>query len=61
MRQMENKNMTKFLEEAVHTVVCTQYKYKYRKLLERIDAIKRNIMHQIENKTNGQCCMEKKQ
>ena len=44
MRQMENRNMTRFLEEAVHTVVCTQYKYKYRKLLERIDAIKCNIM-----------------
>ena len=40
--------MTKFLEEAVHTVVCTQYKYKYRKLLERIDMIKRNIMYQIK-------------
>ena len=26
MRQMENKNMTRFLEEAMHTVVCTQYK-----------------------------------
>ena len=48
MRQMENKNMTRFLEEAVHTVVCTQYKYKYRKLLERIDAIKHNITYKIE-------------
>ena len=45
---MENINMTKFLEEAVHTVVCTQYKYKYRKLLERIDAIKSNITYKIE-------------
>ena len=48
MRQMENKNMTKFLEEAVHAVVFTQYKYRYRKLLERIDAIKRNITYKIE-------------
>ena len=40
MRQRENRKRTKYLEEAVHTVVCTQYKYKYQKLLERIDAIK---------------------
>ena len=48
MRQMENKKMTKFLEEAMHTVVCRQYKYKYRKLLERIDAIKHNITYKIK-------------
>ena len=48
MCQMENTNMTRFLEEAVHTVVCTQYKHKYRKLLEQIDAIKCNITYKIE-------------
>ena len=29
MRQMENQNMTRFLEEAVHPVVCTKYKHNY--------------------------------
>ena len=48
MRQMENRNMTRFLSEAAHTVVCTQYKHKYQKLLERIDATKCNIMYKIE-------------
>ena len=48
MRQIENKNMTRFLEEAVHTVVCTQYKRKYRKLLKRIETMKCKIMYKIE-------------
>ena len=48
IRQMENRNMTRFLSEAAHTVVGTQYKHKYQKLLERIDAIKHNIMYKIE-------------
>ena len=40
--------MTRFLEEAVHIVVCTQYKHKYRKILECFYAIKHNITYKIE-------------
>ena len=43
-----NPNTSKYLTEAVHIMVCNQYKNKYIKLLERIEIIKRNITYKIE-------------
>ena len=43
-----NSNMSQYLAEAVHIMVCNQYKHKYVKLLERIETIKRNITYKIE-------------
>ena len=36
-----NRNTSQYLAEAVHIMVCNQYKHKYVKLLERIETIKR--------------------
>ena len=35
-----NTNTSKYLAEAIHIMVCKQYKNKYIKLLERIETIK---------------------
>ena len=35
-----NSNTSKYLAEAIHIMVCNQYKTKYIKLLERIETIK---------------------
>ena len=43
-----NSNTSKYLAEAIHITVCNQYKNKYIKLLERIEAIKQNITYKIE-------------
>ena len=43
-----NTNTSEYLAEAIHIMVCNQYKNKYVKLLERIETIKRNIMYKIE-------------
>ena len=43
-----NTNTSKYLTEAIHIMVCNQYKNKYIKLLERIETIKRNITYKIE-------------
>ena len=40
-----NTNTSAYLAEAIHITVCNQYKNKYIKLLERIETIKRNILH----------------
>ena len=43
-----NSNTSEYLTEAIHIMVCNQYKNKYIKLLERIETIKRNITYKIE-------------
>ena len=43
-----NTNMSAYLAEAIHITVCTQYKKKYEKLLDRIATIKQNITYKIE-------------
>ena len=43
-----NTNTSEYLAEAIHIMVCNQYKNKYVKLLERIETIKRNITYKIE-------------
>ena len=43
-----NTNTSEYLTEAIHIMVCNQYKNKYIKLLERIEIIKRNITYKIE-------------
>ena len=43
-----NTNTSEYLAEAIHIMVCNQYKNKYIKLLERIETIKRNITYKIE-------------
>ena len=43
-----NSNTSQYLAEAVHIMVCNQYKHKYVKLLERIETIKRNITYKIK-------------
>ena len=43
-----NRNTSQYLMEAVHIMVCNQYKHKYIKLLEQIETIKRNITYKIE-------------
>ena len=43
-----NTNTSEYLAEAIHIMVCNQNKYKYIKLLERIETIKRNITYKIE-------------
>ena len=43
-----NTNTSEYLAEAIHIMVCNQYKTKYIKLLERIETIKRNITYKIE-------------
>ena len=35
-----NTNTSEYLAEAIHIMVCNQYKNKYIKLLERIETIK---------------------
>ena len=43
-----NTNTSEYLAEAIHIMVCNQYKNKYIKLLEKIQTIKRNITYKIE-------------
>ena len=43
-----NSNTSEYLTEAIHIMVCNQYKNKYIKLLEHIEAIKQNITYKIE-------------
>ena len=43
-----NSNTSDYLAEAIHIMVCNQYRNKYVKLLERIETIKRNITYKIE-------------
>ena len=43
-----NTNTSAYLAEAIHITVCTQYKKKYEKLLDRIATIKQNITYKIE-------------
>ena len=43
-----NTNTSEYLTEAIHIMVCNQYKNMYIKLLERIETIKCNIMYKIE-------------
>ena len=43
-----NTNTSAYLAEAIHIMVCNQYKTKYIKLLECIETIKRNITYKIE-------------
>ena len=43
-----NTNTSEYLAEAIHIMICTQYKKKYTKLLERIATIKQNITYKIE-------------
>ena len=43
-----NSNMSEYLVEAIHIMVCNQYKTKYVKLLDSIERIKRNITYKIE-------------
>ena len=43
-----NTNTSEYLAEAIHIMVCNQYKTKYVKLLDRIERIKRNITYKIE-------------
>ena len=43
-----NSNTSEYLAEAIHITVCNQYKNKYIKLLEHIEAIKQNITYKIE-------------
>ena len=43
-----NTNTSEYLTEAIHIMVCNQYKNKYIKLLKRIETIKRNITYKIE-------------
>ena len=38
-----NSNTSEYLAEAIHIMVCNQYKHKYVKLLNRIETIKQNI------------------
>ena len=35
-----NSNTSEYLAEAIHIMVCNQYKHKYVKLLDRIETIK---------------------
>ena len=35
-----NSNTSEYLAEAIHLMVCNQYKNKYVKLLDRIETIK---------------------
>ena len=43
-----NTNTSEYLAEAIHIMVCNQYRNKYVKLLERIETIKRNITYKID-------------
>ena len=43
-----NSNTSEYLAEAIHIMVCNQYKHKYVKLLDRIETIKQNITYKIE-------------
>ena len=43
-----NSNTSEYLAEAIHIMVCNQYKNKYVKLLDHIETIKRNITYKIE-------------
>ena len=43
-----NSNTSEYLAEAIHIMICNQYKHKYVKLLDRIETIKRNITYKIE-------------
>ena len=43
-----NTNTSEYLTEAIHIMVCNQYKTKYIKLLKQIETIKRNITYKIE-------------
>ena len=43
-----NSNTSDYLTEAIHIMVCNQYRNKYVKLLEQIETIKRNITYKIE-------------
>ena len=43
-----NSNTSEYLAEAIHIMVCNQYKHKYVKLLEHIETIKQNITYKIE-------------
>ena len=43
-----NSNTSEYLAEAIHIMVCNQYKNKYTKLIERIAMIKQNITYKIE-------------
>ena len=43
-----NINTSAYLAEAIHIMVCNQYKNKYIKLLEHIETIKRNTTYKIE-------------
>ena len=43
-----NSNTSDYLAEAIHIMVCNQYRNKYVKLLERIETIKRNITYKIK-------------
>ena len=43
-----NTNTSAYLAEAIHIMVCNQYKNKYAKLIERIATIKQNITYKIE-------------
>ena len=43
-----NTNTSMYLAEAIHIMVCTQYKKKYAKLLDRMATIKQNITYKIE-------------
>ena len=43
-----NSNTSDYLAEAIHIMVCNQYRNKYLKLLERIEMNKQNITYKIE-------------
>ena len=43
-----NSNTSEYLAEAIHIMVCNQYKNKYVKLLDHIKIIKQNITYKIE-------------
>ena len=43
-----NTNTSEYLVEAIHIMVCNQYKNKYTKLIDRIATIKQNITNKIE-------------